>query len=612
MIINGDSMEVLKTLDENSVDSIVTDPPYGLSFMGKAWDHSVPSAELWQEALRVLKPGGYLLAFAGTRTQHRMAVNIEDAGFEIRDMIAWVYGCLSEDTEILTKDGWKLYHKNILSDSVLCYNIDNDTYEYNQPTKKYWYRNEHTAYSIKSDTTDQIVSRNHRCLVERNGRKEFAYAETLERQEGVPVLESLSSLPDTIYDVHQRASTTKQDLLNRVCEQDDRQSQQWEEADKTEVSSLRADVLSSEPEQEQAKNKLLKYMQRLLTWQRVGYTRLQGQSQLDTRERTSTQATNDGRNESKLEGWSYLSQPQGQIRRASDKIRQMSKRLFSYGEDRRLCYGTPTISSYADATTTYESRVRTSHQSRRNGQQNRELNAIQDQRGTQEIRVGSSHSTTLATVTPIEYNGHVWCVEVPTGAFVARRNGKVFITGNSGFPKSHNIGKAVDKMQGNEREVSGTGTAGAGFNKVKGFGQNTTKGGEATTEWDETKGTSPHEGWGTALKPALEPITVARKPFKGTVANNVLEWGTGGINIDGSRVGTDIMPAVEIKHSYGNGSDNHFGGGKPRGKVTTTQEAQGRFPANLILSYPEDEYTLKDNVAPDELRKLAEYLDANA
>jgi len=92
MIINGDSMEVLKTLDENSVDSIVTDPPYGLSFMGKAWDHSVPSAELWQEALRVLKPGGYLLAFAGTRTQHRMAVNIEDAGFEIRDMIAWVYG----------------------------------------------------------------------------------------------------------------------------------------------------------------------------------------------------------------------------------------------------------------------------------------------------------------------------------------------------------------------------------------------------------------------------------------------------------------------------------------------------------------------------------------
>jgi DNA modification methylase len=88
----GDCLDEMKKLDDNSVDSIVTDPPYGLSFMGKAWDKTVPSKEVWEEALRVLKPGGHLLAFAGTRTQHRMAVNIEDAGFEIRDMIAWVYG----------------------------------------------------------------------------------------------------------------------------------------------------------------------------------------------------------------------------------------------------------------------------------------------------------------------------------------------------------------------------------------------------------------------------------------------------------------------------------------------------------------------------------------
>jgi site-specific DNA-methyltransferase (adenine-specific) len=75
-----------------SVDAVVTDPPYGLSFMGKRWDYDVPSTEIWAECLRVLKPGGYLLAFAGTRTQHRMAVRIEDAGFEIRDMLAWMYG----------------------------------------------------------------------------------------------------------------------------------------------------------------------------------------------------------------------------------------------------------------------------------------------------------------------------------------------------------------------------------------------------------------------------------------------------------------------------------------------------------------------------------------
>lgn len=86
----GDCMDILPTLDK--VDAVVTDPPYGLSFMGKKWDCDVPSVEVWAECLRVLKPGGHLLAFAGTRTQHRMAVRIEDAGFEIRDMIAWVYG----------------------------------------------------------------------------------------------------------------------------------------------------------------------------------------------------------------------------------------------------------------------------------------------------------------------------------------------------------------------------------------------------------------------------------------------------------------------------------------------------------------------------------------
>ena len=91
-LILGDCMESLRKMPDNSVDSIVTDPPYGLSFMGKKWDYDVPSVDIWAECLRVLKPGGHLLAFAGTRTQHRMAVRIEDAGFEIRDMIAWVYG----------------------------------------------------------------------------------------------------------------------------------------------------------------------------------------------------------------------------------------------------------------------------------------------------------------------------------------------------------------------------------------------------------------------------------------------------------------------------------------------------------------------------------------
>lgn len=242
-LIKGDSLEILKRATDNSVDAIVTDPPYGLSFMGKKWDYDVPSTELWKEALRVLKPGGHLLSFAGSRTYHRMAVNIEDAGFEIRDQIMWVYG--------------------------------------------------------------------------------------------------------------------------------------------------------------------------------------------------------------------------------------------------------------------------------------------------------------------------------------------------SGFPKSHNIGKAVDKKLGNEREVTGTKVKKAGDMRSGNF----KKGGDyADIELTETKGTSEWEGWGTALKPAHEPIVMARKPFKGTVVDNVLEHGTGGINIDECRVGTEKLPA----HSSGknalmgglSGSDNQGG--------AVTPEREGRFPANFIHDGSDD------------------------
>ena len=141
----------------------------------------------------------------------------------------------------------------------------------------------------------------------------------------------------------------------------------------------------------------------------------------------------------------------------------------------------------------------------------------------------------------------------------------------SGFPKSHNVGKAVDKKLGNKREVVGENPNHRksdalfelGFQGGKGDGQ-------------LTKGTSEWEGWGTALKPAHEPIVMARKPFKGTVVNNVLEHGTGAINIDGCRVVSD---------------DNPMGWEQPRGGIWSTdseakaelvENTQGRFPANFI------------------------------
>jgi site-specific DNA-methyltransferase (adenine-specific) len=91
-IHTGDCREVMRTLADASIDAVITDPPYGLGFMGKDWDRGVPGAEFWAEMFRVSKPGAHLLAFGGTRTHHRMMCAIEDAGWDLRDTIMWVYG----------------------------------------------------------------------------------------------------------------------------------------------------------------------------------------------------------------------------------------------------------------------------------------------------------------------------------------------------------------------------------------------------------------------------------------------------------------------------------------------------------------------------------------
>jgi len=92
LILHGDCQEQLKNIKDETVDAIITDPPYGISFMGNKWDYDVPSIKLWEESIRVLKKGGHLLSFSSAKTYHRLVCNVEDAGFEIRDQILWIYG----------------------------------------------------------------------------------------------------------------------------------------------------------------------------------------------------------------------------------------------------------------------------------------------------------------------------------------------------------------------------------------------------------------------------------------------------------------------------------------------------------------------------------------
>jgi DNA modification methylase len=153
-IVNADCLEHMPTMEAESIDSIVTDPPYGLSFMGKDWDHGIPGEAFWREAYRVAKPGAHLLAFGGTRTFHRLACAIEDAGWEIRDCVMWVYGSgfpksLDVSKAIDRAGGEAAYIfrtelKNAIKDAGLNFSQIDD-YLGVKSTSCYWVRNDHRA-----------------------------------------------------------------------------------------------------------------------------------------------------------------------------------------------------------------------------------------------------------------------------------------------------------------------------------------------------------------------------------------------------------------------------------------------------------------------------------
>ena len=207
----------------------------------------------------------------------------------------------------------------------------------------------------------------------------------------------------------------------------------------------------------------------------------------------------------------------------------------------------------------------------------------------------------LKSTKTVQYEGLVWCVSVDTGAFVAKKNGKIFITGNSGFPKSLDVSKAIDKAAGAEREVVGANpnhrpTSGVSYSGVYAGGNTgsryiTAAATDAAKQW---------HGFGTALKPAFEPIVLARKPLEGTVADNVLEHGVGAINIDGCRVETndDIQT-----NSRGRGYEGaSFGKMNPMPSRKQPGQEIGRFPANLIHDGSDEVVSLfpdsKGQIAP--------------
>ena len=623
-ILLGDCLEKLKEIPDNSVDSIITDPPYGLWkepnpvdvmkswiekdyheikwkwFMWKEWDAFVPQPIIWKECLRVLKPWWYLLAFAWTRTQDWMAMSLRFAWFEIRDIVDWVYWCLDTDTEILTKDGWKHYNKITWNNPVFCYNVDRDIFEYHLPTNYFLYENKHTAYRIQSDNTDQIISKNHRVAVEQDGRIIFKYAETLKQQENIPFLENMSEMWKTIWNTYKRTSYKEQILLWLCMKSYIREKQMKEEGYKLfvweEMWSMLKAIYNKE---EQTLKILLTEMQ--LNSEMKGFSEALSQVKelMDGTIQAIIQSKDVMTELQVLEELRNSYKEEMKICKSDDKICKMSDWVYWDGEKGLICDGTQIKSCDGDMKTIDKNWVCSSYKSQCRGQQNWEPNVIQDELRTQELWELKRYKTTLATITEIEYNWYVWCVEVPTWCFVARRNWKIFITWNSWFPKSLNIWKKVDQIQGNEREEyeyehpqRQNRSYQPNWNPFN-FDKEKVK-----EKQFKTKGTSKWEWWWTALKPAIEPITMARKPLEKwlNVAENCLKWGTGGINIEESRVGTEVMQtgggqgaSSMQKKSLTEGIRPYLDG-LPYLKKTNRiiENKTGRFPANLIHDNSEE------------------------
>ena len=596
-VLCGNSIEIMENFDANSIDALVTDGPYGWGFMGADWDKFTSKEyqnfcfEWGSKAIEILKPGAYCLSFSAPKKYHRMACGLEDAGFKIKDMINWVFGCLSEDTEILTLKGWEHYHKSIFKSPILCYDNEKNSYIFDKPKRVYIYQNKYPAYRIKSDFTDQIVSRNHRCLIERKGRLVFQRAETLQPEENIPFLEGLQDLPETIYNLQSHTSEKKQDLLKRVFIQEDKKGKKKQykanrTAQRKEKSYLCGMWERILPKYKAFKKSKTAMLFSTLQWcfkrRRLEEICSSWKERMDRGKHEKLSQENERSKQSRLERWNNLLQNKGKL--YWSKICSMSKRILIYGSKGWLCNGTPLNYSSTLTSLPYSARSSSSHRSRSFKQPNKKSKTIQKQYKAQVIR------RTRAKIQEIEYYGKIWCVKVSTGAFVARRNGKIFITGNSGFPKNLDISKAIDKYYGieNEREVIGTRYRHGGGKKDQ-YMQMTADPKVKITE-PVTLEAKQWDGWGTGLKPGHEDIVLAQKPYEGTYAKNILKWGVGALNINACRI--DYIKEKEIDSRIYNQEKNITRGHHENATIKYAPDGnefpmyktqKGRWPSNVIL-----------------------------
>ena len=494
-IIHGNSLIELKSLPENSIDSIVTDPPYELGFMGKSWDNTgiANNPLMWAECLRVLKPGGYLLSFGGTRTYHRMAVAIEDAGFEVRDMIEWVYGSGFPKSLSVGKAINKLETKEWSKIGKALDNIDQES------IMEVWKRNSNNVRVVETQSLkNQIIA-----------------GQDMPNESFVPV------------NVAENINQENLNLLVSFAEQNLNEVQATNTKIHTALQNVEAEIKQS--------LNLAKSVEQLL-------------------QDHNPKSWNIFTAECDVKEWLK------ENTMVSHKVDEALKTLRGnqkYSNEEIISVLCAVIPNILKHTILNQSR----------------------------------------TFQNLDTNQKMECASV-INVIITEYTAENLISNTVSILKS----KAVDNLQGNERETYlapiaypdsdcwGKPNSNSKGNDI-GFetqGTGTRKDMDGKGNQIKTKGTSEWEGWGTALKPAHEPICMARKPLaEKTVAENVLKYGTGGINIDESRVEITNGEKPNGSGNKSNGSTgiDFHGGNKETGNETSPL---GRFPANLIHDNSEE------------------------
>ena len=483
-IYNEDCLVGMKKIDDNSIDAIITDPPYGISFMNRKWDYEVPSIEIWKECLRVLKPGAHLLAFAGTRTQHRMAVNIEDTGFEIRDIIAWIYGSGFPKSLSIGKAVNSLETKEWSNIGKALDNLEISA------IIEVWKRNSNNVKIVETQSEKNQI------------------------EIGICMPKSGFAQVNVVGNGNQESSS----LLVSFAEQNLNEAQ----AINTKINTA---LLSVEAEIRQLQNNVKSVEQQSQNQNHKSWLIFTAECDVKEWLNENTEVNH------KVD--EALKTLRGNKKYSSEEITNV------------LCV---VLTDILKLTILNQSKTF------------QNLDTIQKMEGV---------SVTNVIIT--EY---------------ITEN---LISNTVAILKS----KAVDMLQGNEREIIEIKQHAKKDFKDNLYAQDpSNRNNEKVFGYGEevlTKGTSEWEGWGTALKPAMELISLCRKPIsEKTIAENVLKWGTGGLNIDECRIPLSNNDKEMYINKYfdkngiaykQNVKSNFYGQVK---EGTLVSNFKGRFPANVI------------------------------